>query len=283
MPKRKIPNPDPGPAPWIDMRTGEPAASSQLPLICARIRPFRERLGMEQKTLAAELNVSSNAVSNWENGRSRPDINLIPALCRVLKVSLYALYGMEEPVQWSPRERSLIGTYRELSDGHKLAVEQLAGTLLAVQREEGAPRLRVLPLFSRSLAAGIGDPTEFEDSSTPLFLYEDRILPGADCVFSVSGESMEPDFHDGDRVLVQRIPDAPRLTPGEIGAFIAGNETFIKRYEEDGLYSLNPAYAPMHFSDETSVYLIGRVLGVLDPSAAASPQEAEQPAMIHRR
>ena len=78
---------------------------------------------------------------------------------------------------------------------------------------------------------------------------------------------MEPDYHNGDLVLVERIPDAPSLSPGEIGAFIVGNETYIKRYEEDGLHSLNPAYPTMHFDEEASVYLIGRVLGILAQAA----------------
>ena len=51
-----------------------------LPAVCGRIRSLRERLGMEQKVLAARLGVTANAVSNWENGRSRPDLNLLPAL-----------------------------------------------------------------------------------------------------------------------------------------------------------------------------------------------------------
>ena len=42
------------------------------------------------------------------------------------------------------------------------------------------------------------------------------------------------------------------------------NETYIKRYEKDGLHSLNPDYPVMHFDDEQSVYLIGKVLGVFD-------------------
>ena len=34
---------------------------------------------MEQKALAKAIGVTGNAISNWENGRARPDVNLIPA------------------------------------------------------------------------------------------------------------------------------------------------------------------------------------------------------------
>ena len=87
---------------------------------------------------------------------------------------------------------------------------------------------------------------------------------------------MEPAFKSGDMVLVSRIPDAPALQYGEIGAFIAGNETYIKVYEKDGLHSLNPAYPPLHFDESTPVFLIGRVMGRLDPRRIVPPAEAER-------
>ena len=112
-----------------------------------------------------------------------------------------------------------------------------------------------------------------------------RVLPSddrQDVIYqTVGGNSMEPQFHNGDMVLVSRIPDAPNLQPGEVGAFITGNETYIKVYQEDGLYSLNPDYRPMHFEDTDPVYLIGRVMGILDPSQVASEADVEKYRMLH--
>ena len=82
-------------------------------------------------------------------------------------------------------------------------------------------------------------------------------------------------------MLVRRIPDAPELKEGEIGAFIVGNETYIKEYREDGLHSLNPKYDVMHFSDEESVYLIGRVMGVLNPESIATETDVKRYLAIH--
>ena len=84
---------------------------------------------------------------------------------------------------------------------------------------------------------------------------------------------MVPDFHSGQDVLVQRIPNGPDLQYGEIGAFIVGNETYIKEFQEDGLHSLNPDYKPMHFDESESVYLIGRVLDILDKTSYANPED----------
>lgn len=52
-----------------------------------------------------------------------------------------------------------------------------------------------------------------------------RMNPLMDCVFSVSGDSMEPDFHNGDLVMVQRLSDRSDLYYGEIGAFSVRNES----------------------------------------------------------
>ncbi len=92
---------------------------------------------------------------------------------------------------------------------------------------------------------------------------------------------MEPEFRSGQDVLVQKLQNGPDLQYGEIGAFIVGNETFIKEFQEDGLHSFNPEYPTMHFSEHDSVYLIGRVLGILDKSDYANAQETEQYLAIH--
>ena len=254
-----------------------------LPAVCGRIRSLRERLGMEQKVLAARLGVTANAVSNWENGRSRPDLNLLPALCRALNVTLPELFGAQIPAgDVSADELRFIGRCRVLNAGHRAAVEQLVDALLEAQGGQETPDAEPLPpirrliRFDRPLAAGVGDPTEFEEAGTPIWLYDSPETEKADCVFSVNGESMEPAFKSGDMVLVSRIPDAPALQYGEIGAFIAGNETYIKVYEKDGLHSLNPAYPPLHFDESTPVFLIGRVMGRLDPRRIVPPAEVER-------
>ena len=87
---------------------------------------------------------------------------------------------------------------------------------------------------------------------------------------------MEPAYHNGDLVLVARIPDAPDLQYGEVGAFIAGNETYIKVRGKDELLSLNPAFAPIRFDESTPVYLIGRVMGILDPEQIAAEEDVNR-------
>ena len=268
----------------IDRNTGNEVQKSSIPVICDRIRYYRERLGMERKALAAALGVTGNAISNWENGRTRPDINLIPHICAALSVSPYQLFDMTAPQpEFSAEEVDLVRHYRELTPGNRRAVRVLTANLRDAQLADTCPDIVVLRCVERALAAGVGDPSELEENSTPIYLYSSAAARRADYVFHVNGDSMEPKYRNNDMVLVQAIPDGPDLQYGEVGAFIVGNEQFIKVYEADGLRSLNPAYPFMDFAntDET-VYIIGRVVGTLDPEAGiAAEADVRKYSILH--
>ena len=262
----------------IDMKTGELTEQAPLPLICERIRYYRRLQGMEQKTFAEKINAQPNTVSNWEKGRSRPDVSLLPVICDALGITLQQLFGLETPKDMlTDRENRLISQYRKLNAGDQYTVDTLVKTMLMVEqartRQKSHRKVYELPLVDRTLAAGIGDPTEYEGVSEPFYLYDVPWLDRADCVFKVNGDSMEPKYRSGDYVLVERIPDAPELTPGEIGAFAIGNELYIKEYQKDGLHSLNSKYPVMKFDEDTKVYLIGRVLSAVDKKDIATDDD----------
>lgn len=265
----------------IDMHTGKPVPAETKPMICDRIRHCREKLGMEQKALATMVGVTANAVSNWERGRARPDVNLLPDICEALQITLYQLYGLDDPSVKYTAVEDIIENYRQLTPGHQYALRAMAQNLLQVQQAEGCREIHKLTRFEHQLAAGIGDPNEFEDSGTPIYVYDDSLTCRADCVFTVNGDSMEPDYPDGCMVLVKRISDSGELTPGDIGVFMIDNETYIKEYREDGLHSLNPAYPVMRFSDFEHVYLIGRIIGVFSPESIATEADVKKYLQLH--
>ncbi len=290
MAKRSITRSTSGEGNIIDMKTKKPVEVPSLPVICERIRYFREKAGLEQKAVARAIGVTPNAISNWENGRARPDINLIPDLCQVLDATLYELFDMEDPEsRYSAQEKELIEKYRRLKPANRRLLETVVGEMTSLQEIEETPSLSRLMFYQQALAAGIGDPTEIDGRAIPIYLYEEQfrrsvglhVSRRANCVFTVNGDSMEPDYYSGDLVLVERIPDAPVLSPGEIGAFIVGNETYIKKYSEEGLVSLNPRYSTMRFDNENRVYLIGRVLGKLDFSCVAAAEDIEKYRQLH--
>ncbi len=56
----------------------------------------RKEKGITQQQLADMLGVTNKAVSKWENGKSMPDIGIIPELCKVLGISISTLFNGEE-------------------------------------------------------------------------------------------------------------------------------------------------------------------------------------------
>lgn len=274
MPRRKIDLSVSADSVVVNAATGEAVEKSPLPILCDRIRFFREKSGMEQKAFANLIGVTANAISNWERGRSRPDVNLLPAICKALNITLYDLYGESMPADLlSGREKKLIDGYRMLNLGNQYVIDKTVETLGFVQKAANRPEIRELLYFERSLAAGFGDPTEFEQEAAPIYLYASPEVDRADYVFSVNGDSMEPDFHSGDLVLVQKLSDSSPLHFGDVGAFIVGNETYIKEYQKDGLHSLNSSYDVLRFDEEAAVYLIGKVLGTASPADIPGEEE----------
>ena len=265
----------------IDISTGKQTDSAPLPIICERVRYYRALRKIDQKELARQLNITKNSISNWECGRSRPDVSLLPDLCRILDISPFDLMGMQDPRVFDPKEQQHMDNYRKLKKSNKNLVDGLMGNMLRMQDAESQKKLIRLPYFEKPLAAGIGDPTEFEGLSESIYLYDTDEYRRADYVFRVNGDSMEPDYENGDLVLVERVPSGLKLQEGEIGAFIVGNEMYIKEYRADGLHSLNKKYDVLKFDADQAVYLIGRVLTVLDPDSIASQSDIEKFQLLH--
>lgn len=60
------------------------------------IREKRKELSLTQEQIAEFLGVSTPAVNKWEKGSTYPDITLLPALARLLKMDLNTLLSFNE-------------------------------------------------------------------------------------------------------------------------------------------------------------------------------------------
>ena len=76
----------------------------------------------------------------------------------------------------------------------------------------------------------------------------------------VSGDSMEPLYHDGDTLIVERNES---MSLGDVGVFTLNGEGFVKELGRGELISLNPEYSPIPYDE--SLIQNGEVIGVLDP------------------
>ena len=98
---------------------------------------------------------------------------------------------------------------------------------------------------------------------------DESILP-EDTTFGVriSGDSMEPEFHDGQ---IAWVLQQESVANGEIGIFALNGEAYIKKLQndKDGIFliSLNEKYAPIRVSENDRLDIFGKVLGKSDASA----------------
>lgn len=68
---------------------------------------------MTQEQLAEQLNISSQAVSKWENETAYPDIMMIPKIASIFEVSTDHLFGINDNVD-NERTRAIIAEYNSL-------------------------------------------------------------------------------------------------------------------------------------------------------------------------
>ena len=264
------------------------------------IRTCRSNLGLNQAELAEKIGVSRNAVAGWETGHSRPDLGTLPMLCDALGISLETFFGTETPR--GEEERRLVKVFFSLEErdrealfwqmeavlaGRRRQREGLVGSALPVAGRPETPGVkpgkaatgrcktvapRYVKIYASELSAAAGVSAGLDEArGETVYLLADRETESADEIITVNGESMEPTFLDGDRVLVRRTE---RIRPGEIGIFLADGEGYIKEYQPDGLHSHNPAYGVMRFGEGQDVRCMGVVIGKV--KAGQIPDERER-------
>ncbi len=62
-------------------------------ILSGNIAKYRKRYGMTQSQLAAQMGVSTQAVSKWEQGICAPDITLLPDLASVFEITINELFS----------------------------------------------------------------------------------------------------------------------------------------------------------------------------------------------
>lgn len=236
----------------------------------AVIRRSRLSLGLRQEDLGKHLDVTANCISNWEAGRSRPDLSQIPLLCRILGITPDEFFGFPA---LSTEERRVVSLFRSLDeDAAEYALQMLSGLSGLRSRPTRPAELR--PVFAGGLWAAAGTGTPLEDArGTTVLLRRNALTDLADEIVTVNGDSMEPVYSDGDRVLVCHR-ELPR--PGQVGIFTVDGQGYIKEYQSNRLVSLNRLYPDIILTEDSDVRCYGRVLGKITPDIIPTEEEIRQ-------
>ena len=89
------------------------------------IAKFRKNSDVTQEQLAEQLSVSVSAVSQWETGKTMPDISAIPVLCHVFNVTADELLGIDREKEEAEIKRINAEANLLLDRAHKAKAEKM--------------------------------------------------------------------------------------------------------------------------------------------------------------
>jgi len=239
--------------------------------------------GYTQKEIAEKLGVSKSSITNWVKGKNSPDVELVVPICKLLNITIREFYGEPDEIQKLPSlstgEQAHIKKYRLLDPYGKEAVdgvldvesrrcEAARAAAIKEQRQqmeagemidfETVIRFSV-PGYSMPLSAGTGQEAGQEYPENYTLVKEPP--RGTSYIAPVSGDSMEPTYHNEDIVFVHSCEEIP---VGRIGVFLMDGKQWIKELGDGELISHNPEYDPIPMRED--IRCQGLVLGVCDES-----------------
>ena len=241
-------------------------------LVGKKLLEARKTLNLTQPELCARLErlgvtIQPAAVAKWENGSTTPNPYQFFALCYALEIK----DGFEYFTGSSFTGKDTLNAEgrRTLNAFHDFLMTQEQYTF---QRK---PRMVTMKISLNKASAGSGD--YLDDDNFELRDFPASSVPyGADFGVIIDGDSMEPEYHNGQ---VAWISVCDHLEDGDVGLFTYDGDGYIKVYREtepddpddftdsDGavhpqivLESINEKYNDKIINPEYTFTIIGKVL-----------------------
>ena len=230
-----------------------------------QIKKYRNIRGMTQQEIADALGESSGRVIyNWEKGIGRPDCDKLARLCDLLSVSADELIGCKSMSERpTATELAALQKYRALDEHGKNVVDFIIDSeynRVSMPTRKPKPRMLKIDWYKLPASAGTGNILDSE-SAEELLVPESAEAEQADFVISVGEDSMEPTYHNGDKVFVEKCDSVDVC---EVGIFVVNGDVYIKELGDGCLISHNEKYKPIKLTENDSIYCCGRVIGVID-------------------
>ena len=232
-----------------------------------RLKQARENKGYNQKQFAEHLGVTPTRLNYWEKDKREPDVAIIKQIAQILDVSSDWLIGnnlINENVDitLSANEKQHIKKYRSLDHYGRKAVD----SVLDIELERCSvvvemPHMISLPMVELKASAGAGQWLGEDEYTEWVDVLDTPEARRANVVIEVSGDSMEPQYHNGDKVLVKL---QPTVEQNEIGIFIVDNCGYIKKLGYNELISVNEAFENIPLHDYNDVTCVGKVIGIAE-------------------
>lgn len=234
-----------------------------------RLKEARNNAGLTQEQLAKKLGLAKSTITGYEKGTSEPNMITVKNLMDILKVD--ANYLWQDEMTGST---SLIVSSDEWNHIKKLRTLDMYGkkavnSVLNIEYERcnyeseiADEPMAYIPrvYYSQGASAGYGEYLIDGMDASEIMLPDTPANRKSDYVINVDGDSMEPTFSDGDKLLVQHTDC---VNVGEIGIFIIDGQSYVKEFGEDRLISHNKKYPDIIPSEYSDFRCVGKVIGVM--------------------
>lgn len=226
----------------------------------------RKKLKLSQPMLAELLqeegiNLSVKAISKWETNATEPSVSTFMTVCKVLNITdIYEAYFGVNPSD----------PFSSLNDeGKEKALDYIKllhdSGKYEKQTAKIIPFCRFIDVYENAASARTGNFLVDGPKET-IQLTKDVIPEFANYGVKISGDSMEPEFKDGQIAWVKQ----DFVKNGEIGIFSLNGEAYIKKLQDNKngvfLISLNEKYSPILVGENDRFDILGKVVGKNHPS-----------------
>lgn len=246
------------------------------------IKERRKQLGYTLSDIAKMVGVNPSTVSRWERGEiDNMKIDKIYELAMVLRLSPDVLMGWEEPPDFnevhitesslndmidiienlSDKDINMLEKYNHIDEHGRLlvhAVLDIEYERCINKTEETISKVRYVNFYCTPASAGPGQVLYDNIDVDTIKIPDKPEYKRVSYAIRVSGDSMLPDFIDGDIILVEPTNN---VKIGEVGIFSVSGDSYIKILGDGELVSLNKKYSPIKLTEDSRC--MGRVVGKL--------------------
>ena len=232
----------------------------RMQIIAENITHFRKQRGITQKELAKEVGISASTMTDYMKLRSAPSFGVIQKLADyfgVRKSDIDTTFK-EESTDSLPDTpdfltQQITDNVVQLSVENKKIVLRTSEDLLKEQKNEEEAKINevseVISLYKvevvseTAAASGFNYGFGYDDTDRETIEVDEQ-PPRHDIATKVSGDSMQPDYQDGD--ILYLVDKGLTTYNGDLAVIAYGDRSYFKKiYTENGrlrLVSLNDKY-----------------------------------------
>lgn len=237
-----------------------------------QLQELRKDRKFTQEEAANQFGVKLSTYQKYERDAISPPYDILIKIADFYNVSADYLLGRTEikamagttpaeQLDVTAAEQEIIRRYTEFPEEVRLLLLETIRKLVGLP--DAPEDLRPVIVFTRchrmKASAGMGYDLDNEDEWRDIRIYDCPEAYEADFAVEVDGDSMEPDYHDGEIVFVRQSDDVP---VGKVGLFIHEGKGYIKERGETCLISRNPDYPDIHGECRA----VGVVIGKAEPA-----------------